>query len=221
MVIERDPAAMVRAITDGDVDRVRELLAADPTLAGSRDADGISAVLHARYRDAEDILAQLLAAGPELDVFEAAAIGDGDRAGRLLDADPELIGAFSPDGYTPLHLAAFFGHAPVVSELVGRGADLRAVARNPMAVTPLHSAAAAGQVEVARILIEAGAPVDERQAGGWTPLHSAAQNGDVELVRLLLASGADPSLANDAGKTPADLAAERGHDDLLAALGDA
>jgi ankyrin repeat protein len=219
MVMQSDPSAMVRAVSERDLDRVRELVATDPALVGARDADGISAVLHARYRDAEDILEVLLAERPVLDVFEASAVGDGKRLGTLLDAAPGLIGSFSPDGFTPLHLAAFFGHSRLVSDLVGRGADPCAVARNPMAVTPLHSAAAAGQVGAARILIEAGARVDDRQAGGWTPLHSAAQNGDADLVALLLSNGADPSLTNDVGKTPADLAAESDHDDVLAMLG--
>jgi ankyrin repeat protein len=215
----RDEDALVRAVTDGDIDRVEQLIGEDPMLAGSRDRKGISAVVHARYRDAEEILGVLLAAGPELDVFEAAAVGDGERVRELLNGKPELIRAFSPDGFTPLHLAAFFGHADVASDLVRRGADLRAVARNAMAVTPLHSAAAAGRSEVAKILVDAGAPVNDRQAGGWTPLHSAAQNGDTELVGLLLARGADPSVSNDAGKTPGDLASEHGHEDVLALLG--
>jgi uncharacterized protein len=216
---QREEHDLVGAVKDGDVGRVRALLAGDAALAGARDDDGISVVLHARYRDADEVLEVLLAAGPELDVFEAAAVGDGERIRALLDGEPELIGAFSPDGFTPLHLAAFFGHIDVASDLVRRGADLRAVARNAMAVTPLHSAAAAGRSGVAKLLVDAGAPVDGRQAGGWTPLHSAAQNGDTGLVGFLLARGADPSLANEVGKTAAELASERGHDDVLVLLG--
>ena len=210
---------MIGAVTGGNLDRVQDLLRENPRLADARDEDGISAVLHARYRDAEEILEVLLAAGPDLDLFEACAVGDRDRAQALVDDDPSLVRAYSTDGYTPLHLAAFFGHAEIVSDLVRRGADVRAPSRNPMSVTPLHSAAAAGHHDVATILVEAGAPVDDRQGGGWTPLHSAAQNGDARLVQLLLARGADLSLVNDAGKAPADLAAERGHEDVTALLG--
>ena len=52
-----------------------------------------------------------------------------------------------PDGFTPLHLAAFFGRLEAAALLVDRGADLEAPSRNPRfpSVRPLHSAIAGGQ----------------------------------------------------------------------------
>jgi ankyrin repeat protein len=160
----------------------------------------------------------LLAAEPELDVFEAAAVGRTERVRELIDSDPAPVSAFSPDGFTALHLAAFFGHPDIARLLVERGADTRAVARNPMQVMPLHSAAAARQFEIARLLVDHGADVNASQERGFTPLHEAAQNGDVELARLLLERGADRERPAEDGRRAADFAAAGGHEDVLALL---
>jgi ankyrin repeat protein len=207
------------AIAEGDLDRVRKLVAEDATLAGARDAQGLSAVTQARYHGHDDIVGALLDAGPELDVFEAAAVGRIERVRELLESDPALVSAFSPDGFTPLHLAAFFGHPDIARLLVEHGADTQAVARNPMRVMPLHSAAATRQLEIAELLVDGGADVNASQERGFTPLHEAAQNGDAALTRLLLDRGADREQAAEDGRRAADFAAERGHDEVLALLG--
>jgi uncharacterized protein len=207
------------AIAEGDLDRVRKLVAEDATLAGAHDAQGLSAVTQARYRGHDDIVGALLDAEPELDVFEAAAVGRIERVRELVESDPALVSAFSPDGFTPLHLAAFFGYPDIARLLVEHGADTQAVARNPMQVMPLHSAAAARQLEIAKLLVDRGADVNASQERGFTPLHEAAQNGDVELTRLLLERGADRDQAAEDGRRAADFAAARGHEEVLALLG--
>lgn len=207
------------AIAGGDLDRVRKLVADDAALAGARDAQGLSAVTQARYHGHDNIVEALLEAGPELDVFEAAAVGRIERVRELVESDPALVSAFSPDGFTPLHLAAFFGHPDIARLLVEHGADTQAVARNPMRVMPLHSAAAARQFEIAKLLVDRGADVNASQERGFTPLHEAAQNGDVALTRLLLERGADREQATEDGRRATDFAAARGHEEVLALLG--
>ena len=180
--------------------------------------DAPSPAMLALYRGETAEAERLLPDEPN--VFEAAAFGRVDRLRELLDRDPELARAWSGDGFTALHLAAFFGQPAAVRLLLERGADVNAVATSEQIgpVQPLHSAAAARQLACARLLIEHGADVNARQAGGYTPLHEAAGNGDTELARLLLAAGADPAARKDDGQTPADIAAERGHKGVLALL---
>src|SRR5689334_1844381 len=95
------------AIKGGEPDRVRALIADDPALAAARDENGFSAVLTARYHRQDAALAALLAAGPELDVLDAAATGRLDLLRAQIEADPDALAARSPEGFTPLHLAAF------------------------------------------------------------------------------------------------------------------
>jgi ankyrin repeat protein len=206
------------AIGAGDLERARALVADDPAVAKARDQQGVSAVTQAVYHGRADIVDTLLAAEPELDVFEASAAGRTERVRTLIEREPDLVSAFSPDGFTPLHLAAFFGHFEIARLLVAAGADPEAVARNPMRVQPLHSAAATGQLEIAKLLVDAGADVNESQERGFTPLHAAAQNGDVELTRLLLERGADPERATDDGRRAADFASRRGSAQVVAML---
>lgn len=206
------------AIEADDVERVQRLVARNAALAAARDAHGLSAVTQAVYHGNADVIDALLAAEPELDVFEASAIGRTEDVQRLIERDPDLVSRFAPDGFTALHLAAFFGHVQNARLLIARGADIEAVARNPMRVRPLHSAAATRQLEISRLLVEAGADVNQPQERGFMPLHAAAQNGDVELTRLLLERGADPERATEDGRRAADFAGERGSQQVLALL---
>jgi ankyrin repeat protein len=198
------------AVRAGDADHIRALLAADPGLASVRDQAGLSPIMLATYRGHGAVVEALRTAGTPLDVFEAAAVDDADRLRELLDADPALARAWSPDGFTALHYSAFFGGLDGAELLLDAGADVDAVARNDFKVAPLHSAAA-GRAKVALLLVRRGAIVTTRQQAGFTALHSAAQNGHVELVDALLAAGADPDGRNDEGVSAADLAANAGH----------
>ena len=168
-----------------------------PGGASARNEQGVSALLFALYNRNDAARDVLLEAGAEVGPAEAAALG------RLDGLEP---GARSGDGFTALHLAAYFGGAETVRALLAAGADPDADVANPFGVRPLHSAASVGDHESVRALLEAGADPDVRQQGGYTPLHSAAHNDDAELVRLLLDHGADPALRTDDGQTAADMA---------------
>ena len=157
----------------------------------------------------------MLDAAPELDICEAAAVGADERVQQLLGEDAGAAARRSPDGFTPLHLASFFGHEQAARLLVAGGADVNVRAENANRVAPLHSAAAGGHTAIAELLLDAGAAPDETQEGGFTPLHSAAHNGDLRLVERLLQDGADPRRATDDGRTAVDLAAEAGHEEVL------
>ena len=155
----------------------------------------MSELLQAIYHGDQARADELLAAGPELDVFEAAAVGRTDRVRELLDEDPDLANAWADDGFQPLGLASFFGHVEVARLLVERGAEVNSASRNEMRVMPLHSAAATGDAdtryELAKLLLDNGADPNARQQDDYTPLMAADQHGDERLARLLEGHGAD------------------------------
>lgn len=195
------------AIKERNPQLLKELVDAQPRLARARDSNGVSALLVAQYHRLPELVETLRAAAGELDVFEAAAVGDIEQLRTRLDEDDTLVHAWSPDGFCALHLAVFFGRVEAAALLVARGADVNLVAQNPMAVAPLHSAAAGGRADAVQLLLEAGAIPNVRQHGGWTALHAAVQHCHVEMTRVLLAHGADPDLRADDGKSARDMAA--------------
>ncbi len=215
MALDED---LIAAVHEDDAARVAELVATDPTLASTRDAEGVSVIMLSRYRFDRATTDALLAADPDLDIFEATALGYIDRLRERLAEDPGRATAFSADGFTALHFAAFFGKTEAARALIEAGAAVDAYSTNPLTVQPLHSAASGRHHEVCRLLIAAGANVNARQRHGFTPLHAAAQHGDDELVELFLSAGADPSLRTESGETPADTADAAGHVDIAARL---
>lgn len=185
------------AIKQNDNARVETILAADPALVNAKTEDGISMVMLALYYGRNDIAKSLVTHNAQLDLFDAAALGDVDRARGWLAMQPQLANTIAPDGFTALGLASFFGHLHVVDALLEYHADPNIAAQNAMRVAPLHSAVAGNHFAVAAKLVEAGANVNAVQADGFTPLMGAAQNGNAELTRLLLDHGADRNARTD------------------------
>ena len=171
------------AIKAGDVAGVERLLTSDRGLVDERDADGLSPLLTALYRGRVDIAAAILRRRPTLTVFEAAAAGDVDRIRELVSKDPSLANATSPDGFTPLGLAAFFKRREVVRSLLEAHADPNA--RSASGGTPLHTAAFTGDEASARLLLERGADPAVADANGRTAVEVARERGNTNIVDLL------------------------------------
>ncbi|MEX2487480.1 MAG: ankyrin repeat domain-containing protein [Nitriliruptoraceae bacterium] len=166
----------------------------------------ISALLQAAYNGDRDEVERLRATVGVGDVFDASAVGDVDAVERFLDTEPAAARVVAVDGFTALHLAAYFARDAVVQILLDAGADPDAVADNGTDLRPLHAATAAASSTIVAALLTAGASADARQRGGFTPLMAAAKHGDTEGVQLLLAAGADADRAADDGSTARSLA---------------
>lgn len=206
------------ALRAGDVDSIRRKVDAEPGRALARDSDGTSLLLQALYHREHTLVEFLLERLGSLDCWEAAALGRTNDVAAAAGHSHSVITNQSPDGYTVLHLASYFGHSELTRWLIRHGAAVDAVARNPTLVRPLHSAVAAGSARIVQILLRAGADPNAPQRGGFTPLHGAAHRGDADLVDLLLAQGADPRLASDDGRLAAQLAIDAGHQAIAARL---
>lgn len=215
------PESLIAAIRGRDQLTIVRQLDEDPARATMRGPGGESLALYACYAGAAD-LAPLLLRGRKPDACEAAAIGDIAALREAIETDDDARVRRSSDGWTPLHLAAFFGREDAVALLIDHGAPLDAHSTNATRNTPLHAAiAGASKPAIVRRIIFAGADVESRGASNITPLHVAASRGDTALCDLLVARGADPHVTMEDGTTPAQLATARGFTDLgekLAAL---
>jgi ankyrin repeat protein len=214
------PEALLQAIRGHDQVSVERMLREDPALARARATGGESLVLHACYVGATD-LAPALLRGRTPDAWEAAALGNLDALRIAIENDDDTRVLRSSDGWTPLHLAAFFGRADAVALLIDLGAPLDAHSTNATRNTPLHAAlAGATNPVIVRRLIFAGADIDARGAHNITPLHLAASRGDAALCDLLIHRGAEVHAKMEDGTTPAMLASARGHTELGTRLAD-
>lgn len=211
-------ALLEEYIETGNARALNDLLAAQPALATTQTSHRVSPVMLSCYYKKPEISAVLLQYAGELSIFEAAAVGKFDEVAHLLYENPDLINTYSEDGFTPLGLAAYFGHEDITRYLLLKGADANIASRNGYNVYPLHSAVAADYTMIAKMLMEAGAQVNVTQMSGVTPLHSAAQNGNIELLIVLLEAGALVHVRMEGGKTPANLAAEKGFTEIARIL---
>lgn len=209
---------LLDAIKQEDWPGVAALLARSPNCAHGYGMDGESPMLAALYRGQNET-ALRIATHRNLDIAEAAAMNDTSTVAARLQAAPECIFTLTPDGWTALHLAAFFGAVESAELLLGAGADVDARSQNGMSNTPLCAALAGRGVEaMIALLIARGADVNTRAGGGVTPLHLAASRGAISSIELLLTHGARLTATLETGQTPAVIARERGHEAAAAYL---
>jgi uncharacterized protein len=213
-----DLKSLHNQIRQGDLAGVRVSLTRDPSLLDASNESGQNAFLLAKYYRQPEIAEYLLTLDPKLDFFSSCVAGRLRAVTDEIDRDGSLLKAHSGDGWTPLHLAAFFGYPDLANTLLDRGADVNTRSTNSMKNTPLHAAAAGGNVELVRLLLERGADANAVQEGGWTALHAVAQSGNREMVELLLAHGARVNARAENNQAALDLALTKGHQEIARLL---
>jgi ankyrin len=228
------------AVRAGNIEKVRELLKADPNAINSKNGEGMTP-LHV-----------------------AAAIGNADIAQLLLDNKAD-IHATDAKRYTPFNLAFNAGHKDVVSLLWKAGGGQTAAAPTPATApspapppaksssstifeatrdgdleriesllksdpnlisskdekgrTPIFHAIIGRKKEALELLIAHGADVNAAAPNGFTPLHIAAHGGFVEGGRILLDKRANPhARGGQHNSTPLHAATHGGHPEFIALL---
>src|SRR5256885_15614264 len=99
----------LEAIQKGNLAKANELLETNPGLANNKAKDGASVILLALYHGQRNIAEAISIKKTELDIFEASTLGKLDRAKSLIDRNPPLVSAYSPDGFALVALTAFLG----------------------------------------------------------------------------------------------------------------
>ncbi len=182
---------LLEACRRNDLERVQSLVTADPTLLTRQASNGETPLLAAIYHRSGDSARWLAGQHWPRTIFEAAAVDDVDRLRELLTAGDAATDTWSVDGWTPLHLAAFFGSTRAAALLIAHGADHRRIARNSMANTPLHAAIAGKRLPLVELLLDAGAD-PALSCNGYTPLAIAEGGNFTEgaaLIRKALSRG--------------------------------
>lgn len=203
-------------IDAGDAAGLQALIAQQPDVLTTRDESGVSPLMHTAYRG-RGLVFELLAAHGANDPWDRILLGDSDG----LPA-PD---SWSPDGFTPLHIAAFAKNNAATEALLDAGADPNVFATASFArVTPLGTCGFVGATEVARTLMRRGANSTLAEVEGATPLADAFQNGHRDLVALLVVGLAHSDLGSVASAlerdaTLANATVDWGNGDWESALG--
>ena len=220
--------ALVEAVRAKDASKINAILDQEPTLASARTAKGASMVQLAalQLKDEETfvctrenpMLQAVLAHKPELDIFDAALVGDERRVAALLAADPGRATALHPLGWRPLHFASFGGKTEVAKLLLAKGAVIDERAKNKFENTALQTGLLCGEADVVKLLLEKGANPNVRQNEGFAPMHLAAELGRTDLVELLLAHGAAVNPRSDKGESPLGTALKKKRNEVAELL---
>lgn len=213
-----DDTPIEQLIQTGQNELLLAKIKADPSLADGQTSQGISFLLWSGYCQNQDAMKIIARFKKQFNIYEAAAAGKTDQLTDVLTRGLVAINLPSPDGFSALGFAAFFGQLEAVKILIANHADVNQPSANDFKVTPLHSACAISNYDIAKYLLEHGANVNAKQQSGVTPLHSAAHNGQLEIISLLVNFGADINAKMENGKTPLQMAKEDGHDKIVAYL---
>ncbi len=194
------------ASKQGNLEKVRSLVDADPALVGAKDKGGETPLHWAAFNGNPDLVRFLLNKGADVDaknargltpLFFSAAQGRTQAAGLLIERGAD-VNVRNPLGMTPLIIAVEQGTAELVKTLIAAGADVGIESRIG---TALHRAAFKGQVDIIRILLEAGAKT-EIMIRRFYPLHLAAMAGHPDAVSALVKGDADINSRDGRGQTP-------------------
>eukprot|EP00741_Cyanophora_paradoxa_P021290 tig00021348_g20550.t1 len=165
------------------------------------------------------------------EMFHAARAGNVDTLKHLVESGRVSLDIQDWDARAPIHLAAEYGHAGMMTWMLKQGADKNVP--DKWGVTPLHEACKHDHVEIALALLEAGADMAAKDSNAKTPLEYAsaalratleekldlwnsAGRGDLETVKNILESRSTAVDATDAaGNTALFSAAGAGHVEIV------
>jgi ankyrin repeat protein len=150
LLAERPPSDVFEAAAVGDVERLHELLDADPLLVHAESSDGAGALHLAAYFGHPDAVRLLIDRGADVN-----AHARGFNGVAPINSAAATSGSDEPTSTECVRL------------LLAAGAD--ANARQRSGSTALHAAAQSGCAEMARLLVEHGADPDAETDDGRTP----------------------------------------------------
>lgn len=197
MTSDKSNYSMSDAIEHGDVHSIKQRILSDPKYLHARDEDGDTPILLAACSSKLEIVELLIRHGAnpndcgndgyncllmatESEEKESMAIL------KLLISAGASVLATGINGWTPLHMAASYGHVEKAKLFIDAGADIDQRTEIDGGHTPLMEAASRGWADVVRLLLENCAdPSLRNHISRKSPLQMAQQGLQrVELAKL-------------------------------------
>lgn len=219
-----DPAALTRAIQEGDVETAKRMIAAYPECVNEKDSEGKYPLHWAARRGAVRLAGLLIEKGSDVNanmkgwtaLHEASYWGKNDMA-ELLIKNGAHIEARSQTGSSPLATAAGTRHPTIVELLVAHGADVDA--KDNMGRTPLYSGVQSKSEQIVTFLLDSGA-TPNYPVGEFGPLHKAASQGSTSIAEVLIKHGAEVNRLAWSERKAVYIATRFGHKNTARALAD-
>jgi ankyrin repeat protein len=199
--------ALFKAVTENDVETVRNLVATDQELNRASRRDGESLLNEAVGRGNPQVVEMLLAFGADVNLRNASSytplmnlnsVATPDLARKLIAAGAR-INARDDSGASALIHAAGLSPTSVVKELIAAGANVNA--RDDAGENCLFSAARSKNPQTISLLLESGVDLNVRNDEGEDALMVAAASGDFESFRILYARSTSANLLNEDRRT--------------------
>lgn len=143
--------------------------------------------------DSEEAFLRACRHGDMASVVEMLKLKDSERMDFSVSCTGKSKSNF---GWTPLHLASYFGHRDVMEVLLHRNANVNAV--NDNGDTPLHKATFIGREDIVMLLLQNNADVNIINGEGRLPRNmTPASEVGKEITKLLRAAEATEALRTE------------------------
>ncbi|MFC1898571.1 ankyrin repeat domain-containing protein [Candidatus Cloacimonadota bacterium] len=191
------------AITQNNIDLVKDLLNENPELLEMKDESGLSPLNLAAYKGSQEIVKYLSEKGADLysgdtegsiPLHNSAAANNLSIVKYLVEEKQTNVNFKDNNGSTALIFSAGRGYPEIVEFLLKNGADVNIQSNNGS--TALHSAAYYNRLQCLELMLEKTNNLEIENNWKFTPFLSAAAGGKLEAVKLLVSKGANIKAMN-------------------------